>query len=276
MSSAAVGPAPDSLAGRDRADVLGCAIDRVDMDQAVAICEKAVQGRQRVQHVAINAAKLVAFRSDPNMRRIVEACELITADSRPVVWASHLVGDALPPYVGGIDLMHQLFASADRHGNSIYVLGAKPDVLETAVRRIRELHPRLKVAGYHHGYFDPADDRRVAAEIAAAKPDMLFVAISSPRKEEFLGGNRDLLDIPFMMGVGGSIDIVAGVTRRAPVWINRIGMEWLFRMLQEPRRLFRRYAVTNSIFIAITLRALAWRWLEKMSRVRPVGRDGHP
>jgi N-acetylglucosaminyldiphosphoundecaprenol N-acetyl-beta-D-mannosaminyltransferase len=249
---------------RDRAYVLGCWIDRVDMEQAVAICEEAVLSRQQVQHVAINAFKLVALRADPGLRRVVEGCELVAADSHPILWASRLLGDPLPCHVGGIELMHELFALSERKGYSVYVLGAKPEVLDKAIARIGEMHPRLRIAGYHHGYFDNDDDRAVAEEIAAAAPDILFVAISSPRKEQFLGENRDILNVPVMMGVGGSIDIVAGVTQRAPTWMNRTGLEWLFRLIQEPRRLFRRYAVTNSLFLGILLRELMSRQFRKL------------
>src|SRR5207302_385590 len=136
--------------------------------------------------------------------------------------------------------------------------------LERAIRRLREMHPHVRIAGYHHGYFEPGDDRAVARRIAATRPDMLFVAMSTPRKEEFLGRNRDLLNVPFMMGVGGSIDILAGVTRRAPVWMNRIGLEWLYRLIQEPRRLFRRYSVTNARFLGILFRALVARRVRKL------------
>jgi N-acetylglucosaminyldiphosphoundecaprenol N-acetyl-beta-D-mannosaminyltransferase len=255
------------LAQRDLVDVLGCLVDRVDMDQAVRICEQAVVTRRPVQHVAINAFKLVTLRTDPDLRGVVEACELVTADSRPILWASRLLGDPLPCHVGGIELMHELFAVAERNGHSIYILGARPEVLETAIDRIREMHPQLRIAGSHHGYFVPEEDRLVSEEIAAAAPDMLFVAISSPRKEQFLGANRDVLSVPFMMGVGGSIDIVAGVTRRAPAWMNHAGLEWLFRLIQEPRRLFRRYAVTNTLFIAILVRALVSRYLGRVLAV---------
>ena len=249
---------------RDRANVLGCWIDRVTMDEAVAACENAVRTRHQVQHVAINAFKLVALRSDPALRRVVEGCELVAADSHPILWASRLLGDPLPCHVGGIELMHELFSLAEQKGYSVYVLGAKREVLDSAIVRIQGRHPRLRIAGYHDGYFDVGADRAVAEEIAAAAPDMLFVAISSPRKEQFLGDNRDILEVPFMMGVGGSIDIVAGVTRRAPAWMNKTGLEWLFRLIQEPRRLFRRYAVTNTAFLWLLFRELLSRRLHKL------------
>lgn len=259
MSTVVTAPAAQGEIERDTAEVLGCRIDRVDMEQAVAICERAVRDRCLLQHVAINAAKLIAMRSDPELSAVIEACELVTADGQAVVWASRLLGEPLPCRVAGIDLMHRLFASAERNGFGIYILGARTAVLEEAVRRIREAHPGLRIVGYRHGYFDAAQDQAVAEEIAATSPDMLFVAMSTPRKERFIAAHREALGVPFVMGVGGAIDVVAGLTRRAPIWMQRAGLEWLFRLCQEPRRLLRRYALTNSTFMMLTLRALLWR-----------------
>lgn len=244
---------PSGTGAANRANVLGCEIDRLDMDQTVRACERAVLRREPVQHVAINAAKLVAMRSDAELRDIVANCELVSADGQAVVWASHLVGDPLPCRVAGIDLMYRLFESAEELGFSIYILGAKAATLKAAVSRIRQRHPKLNIAGYRDGYFAESESKAVAEAIAAANPDMLFVAISSPRKERFLGSHRNLLDTPFIMGVGGSIDIVAGATTRAPEIMQRIGLEWLYRLLQEPRRMFRRYMSTNMTFVGLTL-----------------------
>ena len=254
MSAAAADRMRTARATPRRVEVLGCKLDPVDMKSAVAVCEQAVRSRQLVQHVAINAAKLVALRSDPELRQVVEACELVTADGQAVVWASRLLGDPLPCRVAGIDLMHELFALAERNGYSVYILGARADVLAGAVERIRKAHPKLEIAGFRDGYFPPSEDRAVAEEIAACSPDMLFVAISSPRKEHFLGSYREVLKVPFVMGVGGAIDVVAGLTRRAPRLMQRLGLEWLYRLLQEPRRLFRRYLTTNIAFVALTAR----------------------
>lgn len=250
--------------------MLGCRLDAVDMDSAVAVCEQAVRSRQLVQHVAINAAKLVAMRSDPELRQVVEACELVTADGQAVVWASRLLGDPLPGRVAGIDLMHELFALAERQSYSVYILGARAEVLACAVERIREAHPKLEIAGFRDGYFPPSEDRPVAEEIAACSPDMLFVAISSPRKEHFLGSYREVLNVPFVMGVGGAIDVVAGLTRRAPRLMQRLGLEWLYRLLQEPRRLFRRYLTTNIAFLVLTARTAL------RARLRKKGADPSP
>jgi N-acetylglucosaminyldiphosphoundecaprenol N-acetyl-beta-D-mannosaminyltransferase len=245
------------IALADRAEVLGCAIDRVDMDEARRRCDRFVRDRAGAQHMAINAAKIVAMRHDPELRALVDRCELVTADGQAVVWASRLLGDPLPARVAGIDLMFELLALAEERGYRVYLLGARPQTIRTAVARLRERHPRLVIAGYRDGYFTDEEEPFVAAEIRAARSDLLFVAMPTPRKEYFIGRWGPELGVAFSMGVGGAIDVVAGVTRRAPRIVQRMGLEWSFRLAQEPRRLMRRYVVTNSEFVALTLRDLS-------------------
>jgi N-acetylglucosaminyldiphosphoundecaprenol N-acetyl-beta-D-mannosaminyltransferase len=244
--------ATDALA--PRAEVLDCAIDRVDLDGALARCEAAIAQRRFVQHMAINAAKLVAMRDDPELSQVIRGCELVTADGQAVVWASRLLGDPLPERVAGIDLMEALLARAAQRGWRVYVLGARAEVLEQAVARLRERHPALQMAGWRDGYYAPEEEDAVAQAIAGARADVLFVAMSSPRKELFLGRHGATMGVPFAMGVGGAIDVVAGITRRAPRLMQVLGLEWLFRLAQEPRRLLRRYAVTNVRFVELVLR----------------------
>lgn len=238
-----------------RTEVLGCPIDVVDMAQALARCDDFIRDRGFAQHMAINAAKVVAMRDDPQLRDVVARCHLVTADGQAIVWAANLLGRPLPERVAGIDLMNALFARAEERGWRPYILGARQEVLETAVERIRERHPRLDLAGYRDGYFSGEDEPAVAEAIRASRADILFVAISSPRKEYFLGEHGPAMEVPFVMGVGGAIDVIAGKTRRAPVWMQRTGLEWLYRLLQEPRRMFKRYATTNLRFIGMVARA---------------------
>lgn len=246
-----------------RTHILDCEIDRVDLEQATGICERAIVSRSPVQHMAINVAKLMAMRSDPELRDSVAQCELITADGQPVVWASRLLADPLPCRVAGIDLMHSVLARAALSGYRIYILGAQPDTLERAVVRLRQMYPGLRIAGYRDGYYDDEAELDVAQTIAAKRPDILLVAMSSPRKEYFVARHRERMQVPFIMGVGGAIDVVAGVTRRAPAVLQRLGLEWLFRLLQEPRRLAKRYFKTNRQFLLLLGRETAKRALRR-------------
>ncbi len=231
----------------------------MDMSQTLARCEEFIARREFAQHVAINAAKLVAMQRDPELRQIVERCELVSADGQAVVWASRLLGDPLPERVAGIDLMQELFALAERRGFRVFILGAEAAVLEQARAKIVARHPQLQLVGTRDGYFTEEEGPAVAEEVRHARPDILFVAISSPRKEYWLGHYGRAIDVPFVMGVGGAIDVVAGVTRRAPGPLQHLGLEWAYRLAQEPRRLWRRYAVTNLRFGLLLAGALARR-----------------
>lgn len=251
----------DSAAAPDRAMVLGCAIDRLDMPQTLARCQTIIEQGTFAQQVSINAVKIVALKQDAYMREVVGKCELVNADGQSVVWASRLLGDPLPERVPGIDLMHALIAMAEREGYGIYILGARREVLETAIQRLRETHPRLRIMGYHDGYFSDEQNPEVARAIRDSGAQILFVAMSTPRKEHWLGEYGPGLNVPFAMGVGGAIDIVAGVTRRAPRAWQNLGIEWLYRVLQEPRRLLPRYLVTNVRFGVLVARGLGARVL---------------
>jgi N-acetylglucosaminyldiphosphoundecaprenol N-acetyl-beta-D-mannosaminyltransferase len=239
-----------------RVDVLGCPVDALDMDETVARCTELIEAGGFHQHVAINAAKLVAMRADPQLRDIIERCDVVSADGQAVVWASRLLHAPLPERVAGIDLMDRLLGEAARRGYGVYILGARAEVLEEAVGRIRAAHPGIDVCGYRDGYFDDNEAAGVCAGIRASGASILLVAMSSPGKELFLGEYGPDLGVPFVMGVGGAIDVTAGITRRAPrVW-QRLGLEWLYRLLQEPRRMFRRYAVTNTQFLVMLAGAM--------------------
>ena len=236
-----------------RVTVGGCLIDPLDMEQTLDRCEELIASGGIAQHVAINAAKIVAMQRDPELRSIVQGCELVSADGQSVVWASRLLGHPVPARVAGIDLMQELLGRSERKGLSVYFLGAKDEVLQRAVAGIRERYPELVIAGARDGYFDDSEGQAVADEVRAAKPDILFVAISSPKKEYWLGTHGREIGVPFIMGVGGSIDVMAGITRRAPRPLQRLGLEWAFRLAQEPGRLWRRYLTTNTRFVGLVL-----------------------
>jgi N-acetylglucosaminyldiphosphoundecaprenol N-acetyl-beta-D-mannosaminyltransferase len=231
-----------------RVQVLGCPVDALDMPATVARCVEIVEAGEWAQHMAINVAKLVSLRGDDRMREIVAGSDLISADGQGVVWGARLLGVRLPGRVAGIDLMDALLAESARRGWRVFILGARREVLDRAIRVLEERHPGLVVAGSRDGYFTSEETSAVCAEIRETRADVLFVAMSTPRKELFLAEHGPDLGVALGMGVGGAIDVVAGVTARAPEAWQRAGMEWLYRLLQEPRRMFRRYATTNARF----------------------------
>ena len=242
-----------------RVELLGCPIDAVSMDQAVAACERAIEDGRYLQHMSVNVAKLVSLNQDRGLRDAVAACRLITADGQGVVWAAGLLGKPLPERVAGIDLMLRMLERAALRGYRPFILGARDEVLEQAVARLRQRHPDLELAGWENGYFDDAAIPALCERIRSSGADMLFVAMSSPRKELFLDEYGASLGVPFAMGVGGAIDVVAGRTRRAPAPLQRLGLEWLYRLSQEPRRLAPRYVSTNLGFAGLLGRELLRR-----------------
>jgi N-acetylglucosaminyldiphosphoundecaprenol N-acetyl-beta-D-mannosaminyltransferase len=231
------------------------------MRATVGRCVEIVKSREPALHVCVNAAKLVAIRDDERLHEIVTACDLISADGQAVVWASRALGQPLPSRVAGIDLMTALFERGKTLGWRVFFLGASADVLERALAQISERYPGLIVCGSHHGYFDTNDCDHVCEEIRGARPDVLFVAMSTPKKEYWMAQHALTLDVPLIMGVGGSLEIIAGRVRRAPQLLQRLGLEWAFRLAQEPRRLARRYAVTNTRFLLYLTQAIVGRLL---------------
>jgi N-acetylglucosaminyldiphosphoundecaprenol N-acetyl-beta-D-mannosaminyltransferase len=241
----------------ERVVLAGAPVDPVTIADCVALVDRAVAERKRLLHTAVNAAKLVRVQSDPALRDALWSADLSTADGQAVVWAARALGRRLPERVAGIDLMERLLAHAAARGYSVYLLGARPEVVAAAAVAIRDRHPTIRIAGYRDGYFDPRDDASVAAEVAATKPDLVFVGLETPRKEMFLAQRAADLGAPFAMGVGGAFDVLAGRTTRAPRWVQRLGLEWAFRLAQEPRRLGRRYVTGNARFVTLMLREFA-------------------
>jgi N-acetylglucosaminyldiphosphoundecaprenol N-acetyl-beta-D-mannosaminyltransferase len=243
--------------------LLGYRIDQLDLEATAQTCCDAILRNERVHHVSLAAAKAVNARGDRRLAEILGEAELVTADGQSLVWASRLLGEPLPERVAGIDLMLRLLEIAEAEGFRVFFLGARADVLARASTNLRARYPRLIIAGSHHGYFDADRCDDVCAEINQARPNILFVAMSSPRKEYWVGDYGSRLDAQVIVGVGGSLDVLAGVVRRAPRWVQRSGLEWAFRLFQEPRRLWRRYLFTNGRFIAIVAAAFGRRALER-------------
>ena len=211
------------------------------------------------QHVVVNVDKLVKARGDPALRKIINDCALINADGMPVVWASRILGKPLKERVAGVDLFEALMKRAAEKGWRVFLLGAR----EAVVARVHQVYcvkyPGLVVAGHRNGYWKPEEEEGVVEEIRAARADVLFVAISSPKKEEFLARWQAHMRIPFAMGVGGTFDVAAGHVKRAPVWMQKTGFEWFYRFLQEPRRMFRRYFIDDMAFFGMLARELLAR-----------------
>lgn len=237
----------------NRAEFLGLPLNLLAMSDSVAACEALVREGKPAQHVVINAGKVVQCRTDARLTDIIRGADIVNADGQSVVWAGRFLGIPVPERVTGIDLMDELLTSAARESWPVYFLGARPDVVDAVARKAVTVHPDLIVAGHQDGYF--SDDAEVVDGIARSGARVLFVALPSPRKEYFVAENLDRLGPVLSVGVGGSFDVYAGQIRRAPVWMQRMGLEWLYRLIKEPRKMWRRYLVGNSVFIWMVLTA---------------------
>jgi len=254
------GPNTTSMNRRERAELLGLSFDMVTMETAVARCLELCRA-PRASHTVLtaNASLLCMIRRDQGLALACRASNLIVADGMSVVWALRASGQTIPERVAGVDLMARLLAAAGEHRLRVYFLGAKPEVVSTLVERIRAQHPGLEIAGFRDGYFGPDEHLRIVEEIRASEADMLFVGMPSPFKETWCERYRQRLQVPVIVGVGGSFDVLAGFIKRAPRWLQSLGMEWFWRLLMEPRKLWKRYLTTNSEFSWLASREIIAR-----------------
>ncbi len=225
------------------------------MQETLSLIEKTVQSENQMHHVVVNAGKMVAVQKNFDLRKSVNESDIINADGQAVVWASKFLGKPLKERVAGIDLMKNLVALAAKKNYKIFLLGAKEEVVKKVANIYSETYGPNIIAGYRNGYFNREDEVQIAKKIANSGAQMLFVAITSPIKENFLYNHREhLKEVNFVMGVGGSFDVIAGITKRAPLWMQKVGLEWFYRFLQEPKRMWKRYLIGNSKFIYLVLK----------------------
>jgi N-acetylglucosaminyldiphosphoundecaprenol N-acetyl-beta-D-mannosaminyltransferase len=234
--------------------LFGVPIQAMTMEQVLAVVDDTIARRGRLLLGVVNAAKMVNMRKNEELDRAVRSADLILADGMSIVWATRLLGRPLPERVPGIDLMTRMLERGSTAGYRVYCLGATEEVLSTAVEKMRAANPGVVMAGWHHGYFTEAEEERIAKEIRAAKADILFVAMTSPKKERFLAKWSEEMNVSVCHGVGGAFDVLAGKVKRAPQLWQRLGLEWLYRVVQEPRRMWRRYLVTNTVFCGMLVR----------------------
>lgn len=225
------------------------------MNDTVNIIDKAISRKDSLQHVVVNAGKIVDMQKNEELRESVNSCDIINADGQSVVWASRFLGFPLIERVAGIDLMENLVELAHKKGYKAYFLGAKEEVVKKVVEIYKKKYGKEIIAGYKNGYFNKDQEESIAHEIVKSNAQLLFVAITSPKKENFLYQNRELLsEVNFTMGVGGSFDVISGLVKRAPLWMQNMGLEWFYRFIQEPKRMWKRYLIGNSKFIFLVLK----------------------
>jgi len=237
----------------DVVKMFGIPINSMTMGQALDLIHERISRREKLQIGVVNAAKVVNMQNDPVLHDDVLSSDIILADGMSVVWAGKLLGRPLPERVTGIDLMMKLLDRGNEHRYRVYLLGASEEVSKKVEDNIRRDFPNVVVAGRNNGYYTDAEEPAVVEKIAAANADILFVAMTSPKKEKFIAKWNDKLNVTVRHGVGGSFDVYSGKVERAPeIWM-RLGLEWLYRVKQEPGRLWKRYLFTNLKFCKLVL-----------------------
>ncbi|WP_159737462.1 WecB/TagA/CpsF family glycosyltransferase [Vibrio atypicus] len=236
-----------------RIDFLNTPMDVATMDETVSHIEDKVAQGNFLQHVVVNVAKIVNMQKDQTLAESVKACDVINIDGMGVVFGARFLGYNIPERVAGVDLFHELLQMSARRNFPVFLLGATEEVVSKTNETVQTLYPDLRVAGINDGYFWD-DEEAVVDKIRNSGAKLLFVAITSPKKENFINKWQDKLGVDFVMGVGGTFDVVAGKVNRAPKWMQNAGLEWFYRILQEPRRMWKRYLVTNSKFMWLLLK----------------------
>ena len=243
----------------ERIDFMGCLIDNLSMEETLRKIESFIASGRPHQHVVVNVDKVVRASKDPGLRRIINGCSLVSVDGMPVVWASRLLGKSLKERVAGVDLFEALVTHAGEKGWRVFFLGAREEVVRAVADLYARKYPRLRVAGFRNGYWSPEEEAGVVRLIADSRPQLLFVAISSPKKEEFLSRHQAEMRVPFAMGVGGAFDVAVGRVKRAPRWMQKCALEWFYRFLQEPGRMFKRYFIDDMVFFWLLFKEIAAR-----------------
>ena len=245
-----------------KSELLGVSFEAVAMESVVARCLEFCRA-PRTSHTVItaNAFHLCMLRRHRELALSCRAAHLTVADGMSVVWALRASGQPAPERVAGVDLMAHLLAAAGEHRLRVYFLGARREVVTALVETSRIQYPGIEIAGFRDGYFGVDDHLKIVEEIRASQAHILFVGMPSPFKEVWCERHRERLDVPVIIGVGGSFDVLAGFIRRAPRWVQRAGLEWLWRLMMEPRKLWKRYLTTNFEFIWLAGREIVARRL---------------
>ena len=248
------------LGNNRRVRILNTWIDVLDMRQTVALVDRYIREKEPLHLVGVNADKINVLNRDSRLRQIVNSCGIINADGASVILAGKFLHKELPERVAGIDLMQELVALCARKGYRVYLLGARQEVVEKTAEVLQSRYQSLQIAGFRNGYFSDEEWPEVSAQLAAAEPDVVFVGITSPKKEYLVEYLQDEGHREVFMGVGGSFDVLSGKIPRAPEWMQKANLEWVFRMMQEPGRLLKRYLGGNTVFIMSVMREKVRRY----------------
>ena len=227
--------------------ILGVNVDSVTMAQAIAQIENLIAARKNSIVATANAEMLLRATHDDELKNILNSAELVVADGAGTVWAAHHLGYEMPERVAGFDLVQELMKISPTHDYKIFLFGAAPSIADKAKLKAEQLYPGIKIVGLRNGFFTAADEPEIIAQIKKSSPDILLVALGVPKQEKFLAKYKSELNVPVSIGVGGTFDVMAGVVKRAPLWMQKLKLEWLFRAMLQPSRAGRLIALPKFV-----------------------------
>lgn len=228
---------------KNRVKILGVPVDMVDRERAMEIFEESFAEPGVTMVVTPNSEIVQRASKEDELKMLISSADLIIPDGIGLVYASKIMGCPLSERVTGIDFLEAIIAGLEKNGKSIYFFGSKPGVAEAAAENIKKKYPQLRVAGTHNGYFKPEEEPEIVKEINDSGADFLCVALGAPKQEKFIYDHREELTVNGAIGVGGSLDVWAGTLKRAPEFYRKHGLEWLYRLIQEPSRYKRMLAL---------------------------------
>jgi N-acetylglucosaminyldiphosphoundecaprenol N-acetyl-beta-D-mannosaminyltransferase len=249
--------------------ILDIRVDKVDMMGALCVVDSFVQEGGFHHIVTLNAEIIYQAQFNQPLKDLINSADLVTPDGAGIVWAAGFLGEPVPERVTGIDLMLEICKQARHNGWRIYLLGGSPGVADEAADKLRAQYPNINIVGTHHGYFKENEEAEVLEKVRKAEPDLIFVALGAPRQEFWIRAHKESLPVKVAIGVGGSFDVVSGRVKRAPVWMQKLKLEWLARLIKEPWRLKRMLSLPKFVLMVIRSKSEleAKKKLEKKKRL---------
>ena len=249
--------------------ILGTRFAQMNMEDTLKAIEKFIANGRKSQVCVTNAYSLVLMQKDKELKDITNSARLVVADGKPLAWISKLYGEPIPERVAGPDLFYEFSKRSAKKRYKLFFLGSNSATLKKMVENLRKIFPSLQIAGAYSPpfkkQFSERENEKIVSLINKVKPDVLFVGLGAPKQERWIWEHKDELQVPVSVGVGAAFDFVAGTVKRAPRWMQKWGLEWLFRVCQEPRRLWRRYLISNSIFLWLVGKELVKKWFEQLN-----------
>lgn len=237
-------------------NILNTVIANQSMLEIVSVIDESIKSKNQLHLTGVNASKLVDMTNDSVLKNSVQQSDVIIPDGQSVVWASKILGQPLSERIAGIDLMSNVIELAHKNNYKVFFFGAKEEIVKGVIEKYSEQYSEDIIAGYRNGYFSVEEENDIVQQIKESSADILFVAMTSPKQEIFLNTyKKELKNISYLTEVGGSFDVISGKVNRAPKWMQKNGLEWFYRFLQEPKRMWKRYLVSNSKFIYLVFKA---------------------